>query len=126
MSSIFCTPSGLGRVLRRTLALSMLAGAALPASAAVGAGFPAPVTLRWPPLPAAASYSVEIDCYGCCRDRRWCSDVGAPYRIVTGLTQPHYSFQRTEHRPLRWRVWSVDRHGRPGPKSPWWGVHGVN
>lgn len=84
--------------------------------------FPRAHTLRWPPQPQAVSYSIEIDCFGCCRTGRWCSDVGAPYRIVTGLTRPEYHFQSTDPRPMRWRVWAVGADGHPRPKSPWWAV----
>jgi len=109
-------------VVLLSLALSSAPAIAGPPAQPPVSAFPRAHTLRWQPQPQAVSYSIEIDCFGCCRTARWCGDVGAPYRIVTGLSRPEYHFQSTDPRPMRWRVWAVGADGHSRPKSPWWAV----
>lgn len=81
--------------------------------------YPRKTTLTWEGVDRAATYTVEIDCFGCCALNKWCSDVGGATTIVKDLTTIQYTFNFVGAQPGRWRVWGVDRLGRPGTKSEW-------
>jgi hypothetical protein len=34
-----------------------------------------------------------------------------------------YTFDFVGAQPGRWRVWALDKNGKPGQKSPWWTFH---
>jgi hypothetical protein len=76
---------------------------------------------EWQAVPGAASYTIELDCYHCCGDSRWCSDVGRQWKLEEGLSATRHSFDWVGSQPGRWRVWPVDAEGRAGPKSGWTG-----
>lgn len=82
--------------------------------------YPRTTTLTWRPLEGAASYTVEIDCYGCCQSGRWCTDVGKEWKVETGITSTRYVFDFVGAQPGRWRVWAMRANGQPGNKSDWW------
>ena len=76
-------------------------------------------TLRWRAMPAAASYTVEIDCFNCCQVNRWCADVGREYKVIKSIKTTEYKVEFDKSQRLRWRVWSVDKNGVQGKKSDW-------
>jgi len=93
-------------------------------AAVTRAGGPIPYTprttvARWNPTPDAKSYTIEIDCYHCCRSNKWCTDVGAKWKIVPDLVETTYTFDWVGAQPGRWRIWSINADGEPGPKSGW-------
>ncbi len=90
-----------------------------PADEAVFSRFPRTTTLRWSPVRGAASYSVEVDCYHCCRSNRWCTDVGRTWKVAENITNTRYTFDFVGAQPGRWRVWAVDNNGNASPKSEW-------
>jgi len=81
--------------------------------------FPRTVTLKWSSVPGARSYTVEIDCFHCCKENKWCRDVGKVFHIKKALRGNTYTFEFTGAQPGRWRVWAVDKYGREGFKSEW-------
>jgi hypothetical protein len=68
----------------------------------------------------AFSYGVEIDCYRCCQEDRWCSEVGGPTRIASALKNTSYEFDFVGAQPGRWRVGAMDKPGHTGERSGWW------
>lgn len=82
--------------------------------------YPRRTRLRWSTVQGAASYTVEIDCYGCCRANKWCTDIGRAYKKIGSIQSTTYTFNFVGAQPGRWRVWAVDRNGKPGGKSAWW------
>jgi eukaryotic-like serine/threonine-protein kinase len=90
-----------------------------PANGAVFNNFPRTTTLRWGPVPRAASYSVELDCFQCCAANKWCTAVGRTWQIVTGIAATQYVFNWVGAQPGRWRVWAVGPRGQSGRKSRW-------
>ena len=90
-----------------------------PPNGSVFNNYPRTTTLQWAPVPRAASYTVEIDCFQCCAVNQWCSDVGKTWQLVPGLTSTTFTFNFVGAQPGRWRVWAVGRLGHPGRKSPW-------
>lgn len=82
--------------------------------------YPRTTTLQWSEVASAASYTVEIDCMGCCAPGQWCRDVGQVWVVVPGITATSYTFDFVGAQPGRWRVWSVDAEGNEHPVSPWW------
>lgn len=82
---------------------------------------PRTVRFAWLRVPQAASYGIEIDCYGCCGRDRWCSDAQGMGYIVPKLTAIAYTFTFWGDQEGRWRVWAVDARSRPGIKSEWSG-----
>ena len=115
-------------VARVTPALKAAAAAMLlPAPVQVGPSdgisfdrYPRTTTLTWRPVPAAASYGVEIDCYNCCEAGRWCADLGKQWKMETGITSTRYVFDFVGAQPGRWRVWAVGANGQAGNRSGWW------
>lgn len=81
---------------------------------------PRQTRLQWKPVEGAASYTVEVDCYQCCRSNAWCTDIGESYRVQPALRSTSYNFNFAGAQPGRWRVWAVDNNGRAGAKSRWW------
>ncbi len=82
--------------------------------------YPRRTTLSWSPVQGAATYTVEIDCYGCCGANRWCTDIGRTHKMVKSIRSTTYTFNFVGAQPGRWRVWAVDQNGNPGGKSAWW------
>jgi len=76
--------------------------------------------LQWTPVTGAASYTVEVDCYQCCRSNAWCTDIGKTYRVQPSLRSTSYTFNFAGAQPGRWRVWAIDKNGKAGAKSGWW------
>ena len=81
--------------------------------------FPRQTTLKWKRVKGAAKYGVEIDCYHCCKAKKWCTDVKKTYKRAGSLSGTTYTFNFAGAQPGRWRVWALDRKGRPGKKSAW-------
>jgi len=87
----------------------------------VFSNYPRTVGFAWSGVPQAAGYGIEIDCYGCCAQDRWCSDAQGMGYIVPKLTAIAYTFTFWADKKGRWRVWAVDARSRPGIKSEWSG-----
>ncbi len=83
--------------------------------------YPRTTTLRWNPVPGAYSYTVELDCYHCCKAGQWCTDVGETYYLQPGVRTTTFEFSYVGAQPGRWRVWAVDADSHEGQKSSWWG-----
>jgi len=81
---------------------------------------PRQTKLQWAPVTGAASYTVEVDCYQCCRSNAWCMDIGKTYKVQPSLHSTSYTFNFAGAQPGRWRVWAVDKNGKAGAKSGWW------
>ncbi len=82
--------------------------------------FPRTTTLRWRPVPGAASYTVEIYYIEPCGPMRRIETCRAVlWKRVEGIRNTTYTFNFVGAQPGKWRVWAVDAQGRPGPKSPW-------
>lgn len=81
--------------------------------------YPRTTTLAWASVPGAASYNVEIDCFHCCANNEWCSDVGSSFDIAS-VTTTSYSFDFVGAQPGRWRVQAVEANGNVGNWSEWW------
>ena len=82
---------------------------------------PRTVRFAWSRVPQAASYGIEIDCYGCCARDKWCSEAQGMGYIVPHLTAITYTFTFWGDQRGRWRVWAADAKSRLGPKSAWSG-----
>ena len=82
--------------------------------------FPRKTTLRWSAVPGATAYGVEIDCFSCCENNRWCTDVGKEWKVVPNLSATEYTFDFVGAQPGRWRVWAVGHGGETSPKTGWW------
>lgn len=82
---------------------------------------PGPTTLEWTPveIDSFGSYAVEVDCYGCCREGRWCTDVGETYLVDRLVEDTTWTFSWFGTQPGRWRVWAVSTNGVEYPKSAW-------
>ncbi len=91
-----------------------------PANGTVFNKFPRKTKLVWMPVPTAKSYTVEIDCYHCCRANKWCTDVGKTHHLKRNLRTTSYTFRFVGAQPGRWRVWAVSADGRESEKTPWW------
>lgn len=85
--------------------------------------YPRRTKLKWAAVKGAASYTVEIDCYGCCRANKWCTDVGRTYKKIGSIRSKTYTFNFVGAQPGRWRVWAVDKNGNHGKKSGWRTFH---
>jgi hypothetical protein len=90
-----------------------------PSPGAVLSNYPRRLKLRWRAVSGAASYTVEIDCFHCCKSGRWCTDVGRKYKEIPSIGRTGYTFNFAGAQPGRWRVWAVDKKGVPGRKSEW-------
>jgi hypothetical protein len=92
-----------------------------PPDGSIFSNFPRTTSLSWTPVPRAASYTVEIDCFQCCQVNQWCTDVGKTWQLVPGITATTFTFDFVGAQPVRWRVWAVGPRGRSGRKSNWSG-----
>jgi hypothetical protein len=90
-----------------------------PANNRVLSAYPRTTVLTWAPVSGALTYGVEIDCFGCCRNSQWCSEVGGATQSVQGLSTPTYTFN-FDGVQGRWRVWATHNSGRRGAVSDWW------
>lgn len=90
-----------------------------PACGSVFNNYPRTTTFKWKAVNGAKSYTIEIDCYGCCKSGKWCSDVGKTFKVEKGLTSTTYTYNFVGAQPGRWRVWAVDANGKEGTKSAW-------
>ncbi len=91
-----------------------------PANGSVFSNYPRTTSPKWSAVTGATSYTVEIDCYHCCQNNQWCTDVGQTWDIVPNVATTSYTFDFVGAQPGRWRVWAVDSNGQAGPKSGWW------
>jgi TonB family protein len=80
---------------------------------------PRDVVFEWSAVPGAESYTLEIDCQGCCALDRFCSEV-APNRVTRmrdlQSTTFHYEFPAASQ--VRWRVWAI-KGFLESDKAPW-------
>jgi hypothetical protein len=90
-----------------------------PANGSVFGHYPRTTTLKWNAVAGAASYTVEVDCLGCCGSQ-WCSDLGQQWKVVPNITTNYYIFDFVGAQPGRWRVWAVGSGGQQSAKSGWW------
>jgi hypothetical protein len=81
--------------------------------------FPRTTRLQWQSVNGASSYTVEIDCLGCCAIGKWCTDAGKTWQVVRGIKGLGYTFDFVGAQPGRWRVWAVGNGNEEGPKSEW-------
>lgn len=93
-----------------------------PPAGTVFHGAPEPIALKWRDvyLDDFGSYTVEVDCFGCCVEGEWCTDVNQPYLIEYYVYDTTFTLEWPGTRPGRWRVWAVDNSGIDHPKSGWW------
>jgi TonB family protein len=89
-----------------------------PANGADLQGYPRILNLQWSEVPGASSYTIEIDCLGCCVKDGWCSGSGKPTYIIKDLEVPGFSFSFWGDQPGRWRVWAKAPTG-DGNMSEW-------
>jgi hypothetical protein len=82
--------------------------------------FPRKTTLKWSAVLGATAYGVEIDCFSCCVNNRWCTDVGKEWNVVPNVKATEYTFDFVGAQPGRWRVWAVGPRGETSPKTGWW------
>src|SRR5262245_59443367 len=75
--------------------------------------------LEWSTVPGAASYGLEVDCFHCCKEGQWCSDVGGSTTVINEIHETRVTYAYANPQPYRWRVWSVGSDGTTSPKSPW-------
>jgi hypothetical protein len=78
-------------------------------------------TFQWPNVSGAASYSVEVDCFHCCLEGKWCSEVGGNTTVINNIPANRITYRDTNPQPYRWRVWAVGSDGGTSPKSRWAG-----
>ncbi len=90
-----------------------------PAEGSVFQHFRRHTVLVWDRVPEAASYSLEVDCFHCCRRGEWCTDIGQTWMIRDGLLSNVFDFSFVGAQPGRWRVWSVDAAGSRSEPTPW-------
>jgi hypothetical protein len=90
-----------------------------PLDGTVYSHYPRRTILQWEEMPSAASYTVEVDCFHCCRKGAWCTDVGGRSMVVPDIKTTVYSFIFSGKQPGRWRVWAVTADRKEGPKSEW-------
>jgi hypothetical protein len=86
--------------------------------------YPRITRLEWLAVPAAATYTVEVDfCLGGYPAQKECKDprplMGLKIPPMAGIQGTSYEFSFLGNQPGRWRVWAVDALGRPGRKSHW-------
>lgn len=90
-----------------------------PEARAVFHHYPRTTDLEWHPVPDAASYSVEVDCFDCCKSGKWCSEVDKLFISVSSISDTSYTFEWVGANLGRWRVWAVSKDGKEGYKSAW-------
>ena len=81
--------------------------------------FPRQTVMSWSPVPGAAGYTVEVDCFDCCKKNKWCSEIGEEYLVVPGVRITRYGVNFGNNKQGRWRVWGETLDGALGPKSAW-------
>ncbi|HEX7296039.1 MAG TPA: hypothetical protein VF251_09830, partial [Pyrinomonadaceae bacterium] len=86
--------------------------------------YPRLTRLEWLAVPAAATYTVEVDfCLGGYPAQKECKEprplIGLKIPPMAGIQGTTYEFLFLGNQPGRWRVWAVDSSGRPGRKSEW-------
>lgn len=111
-----CPPYG--RVVEQNMELSAPVPIS-PLDGTVYSHYPRRTILQWEELPVAASYTVEVDCFHCCRRGAWCTDVGGQSTVTPNIKTTSYSFIFSGKQPGRWRVWAVTADRKEGPKSEW-------
>ncbi len=84
-----------------------------PAEGAVLDNLPRQTTLRWTPVPGAATYTVKVES---CEPSGCLDGTARPLKLATGLTSTSYRFEFVGALPGRWRVWAVSADGQEGPK----------
>lgn len=86
--------------------------------------YPRLTRLDWLAVPAAGSYTVEVEfCSGGSPPPTTCKDphplLGSDSPPTFGIKGTSYEFSFLGSQPGRWRVWAIDAEGRPGTKSAW-------
>jgi HEAT repeat protein len=81
--------------------------------------FPRTLKLDWVAVAGASTYTVQVDCLGCCKKDAWCEDVGRSYVYETKIRDHEFDFEFAGMQRGRWRCWAVDAEGRMGRKSEW-------
>ena len=86
--------------------------------------YPRLTQLEWLAVPAAVSYTVEVEyCSGEKPAAKTCEDphpfLGLDTPPTFGIRETSYEFSFLGGQPGRWRVWAIDAEGRPGAKSAW-------
>jgi len=82
--------------------------------------YPRTTTVTWAEVQGVYSYGVEVDCYHCCAEGEWCTDVGQTWFVTSEIYETNYTFDFVGAQPGRWRVWAIYPDGTEGPKSGWW------
>lgn len=90
-----------------------------PAAGAVGHENPAWIIFRWAPVEGARSYALDVDCFHCCVENRWCSDVNQNWLQQRDISQPEFAHQWVGNNRGRWRVWAVFPDGSTTERSEW-------
>jgi hypothetical protein len=55
--------------------------------------YPRTTELKWHPVPDAASYSIQVDCFDCCASGKWCSEVKELGVRASGISDTSYTFE---------------------------------
>lgn len=74
---------------------------------------------QWEAVPKAVAYAIEIDCYGCCSKKHWCSDDKHKTFTTWMIKGNRYRYSLGPGRFGSWRVWAIDNTGKSGQISPW-------
>jgi TonB family protein len=90
-----------------------------PPEGAVLTFFPRVIDFEWTPVPGAARYRIEVDCYHCCVTDKWCADVNPSAVQTRDVTAPKSTIEFSGNQPGRWRVCAIDASGRLSAKSAW-------
>jgi hypothetical protein len=79
------------------------------------------MTVKWNAVRYAASYTVEVDCFGCCGvGNKWCTEVGKEFMKFSSIRTTEYTLElKVPAQRGRWRVWAADQKGRAGVQSGW-------
>lgn len=96
-----------------------------PADGSIFDHYPRTTTLEWEDV-GAMSYTVEIDCYHCCGNNQWCTDIGETWKIKPDIRTTSYAFNYVGAQPGRWRVWAVNANDQESVKSGWWYFEYIN
>lgn len=85
---------------------------------------PRDLLLTWSKVAGAVSYSLELDCRGCCAPRKelFCGEQenGTVFQPKVGLTTSAYYTIWQGPYAGRWRVAAVGANGKTGPWSAWY------
>lgn len=78
------------------------------------------VKFKWSPVPGASRYGIEIDPYGVCAKKQWCSDVHGGTYIEWLVGNPYqYTYSFAPGWTGSFRVWGIDNRGQSGKVSAW-------